>query len=795
MGAIAAEAKEQTFWTRITDNPPDSQTRVRFLLDEIALLQSRFEIKDHYESKLDRDQRKSSGDGLESKLGEQIVLVPPQIDQVKDDAAVAAPALVDEQRESQEEIENQECEDILVQALEEKARTLLEERAWFFEKAEKELRIGKVEQSDLATLLQLEKAKLQRHRSELVALGKKIVYSTVGAAELAQDIVGKLENLLNERQSLHLKFEVQVELGHFFRLLKLLELQKAKHDISRKAIENSVQEFKAQVEQARSQRQAGAPGTRLEISEQTPEKDGGSEPTEALKETILDFPEDSKASSSSSTDATHSDGNKEKWWKLKKETKSEVLKLVATQEQRWKTQQAVLKEMERRLEVTELESQRLRNRLEEADCGGGCRTETETFSWTASLPQGYSSIYFSPIFQERKPSMKPPKDEKDAEIFILKTEIGELKSRLNQKQGEDDKFLDRIQVPSEEKTISIDATSNKAELNKRLFKVFGGFQTDVSRLSSSEDDKHSSIDFGEDLSKNSSVAPSQNDDLEAEIQAMKAKRSRAADEHSQQLDIKEKTLAYAQELNMRLANDMSTAENALAELRAEHTGLRASFEAKWKSSRNEAEELAKGLRMNIKALEKELADKDCLLSDWKSRVEACQKETDAAVFEKNEVLTRLQRVMSEMESQSVKITKLEARELYQEQLSSELQAARNKLNIEAVEHEALGQRYSQLQSRLLETEYQLSQREEALERLTLHLAASAIQEQRQRLEESSRESLRSKHRKKERARKSILEAEEKIASMVAEMSRAKLEMEELKSQSFQLLSTRTGKYY
>lgn len=57
--------------------------------------------------------------------------------------------------------------------------------------------------------------------------------------------------------------------------------------------------------------------------------------------------------------------------------------------------------------------------------------------------------------------------------------------------------------------------------------------------------------------------------------------------HAEELSRKEKTISFAQQINLQLSNEMSVTESSLAELRARYKGLVSNLESQLKEARHE----------------------------------------------------------------------------------------------------------------------------------------------------------------------------------------------------------------
>lgn len=232
------------------------------------------------------------------------------------------------------------------------------------------------------------------------------------------------------------------------------------------------------------------------------------------------------------------------------------------------------------------------------------------------------------------------------------------------------------------------------------------------------------------------------------------------EENRIELERKENTICFAQKLNTQLANDMSKIETSLAELRSRYKGIVASLETQLNDANGDLESLqetADQLAQQLKnseakrvTLERSLEDKDKQMDELKRRMQAVQNETDATVMEKFELVTKSQDLKKDYEEQKHRVRELvsineeltrfshakddqEGARLLQivkvksdenNKLKQELDDIRKDIRTLREEDETLKHRYKFMKEKLYETEYELTQREEALERLTKHLAAA-----------------------------------------------------------------------
>ncbi|KAG6541262.1 hypothetical protein Mapa_017313 [Marchantia paleacea] len=300
--------------------------------------------------------------------------------------------------------------------------------------------------------------------------------------------------------------------------------------------------------------------------------------------------------------------------------------------------------------------------------------------------------------------------------------------------------------------------------------------------------------------------------------------------HAEELLRKEKTVSFAQQLNLQLSNEMSVTESSLAELRARYKGLVANLESQLKEARHEVSSLQCTLsdfkleveknQSLIVNLERAGQEKDLQIQELTRRMQAYQVETDQTSVDKLELLKNIQALRREADDQQRRILELvkineeliefaqskedEVKGLKKEvsrlqrvsqgksdeanELAREAAIALEELMDARKDGEGYRLRCKCLKTKLEETEQELMSREDALERLTRHLGSTIegqdlISEEKEQLLLSLSKAQYKEHRMDDQVRQSkviIQELEEKLSCMEEEICKARIAMTEMK---------------
>eukprot|EP00249_Psilotum_nudum_P010458 c22556_g1_i1 orf=392-2257(-) len=237
-------------------------------------------------------------------------------------------------------------------------------------------------------------------------------------------------------------------------------------------------------------------------------------------------------------------------------------------------------------------------------------------------------------------------------------------------------------------------------------------------------------------------------------------------EYALELEMKEKLLSSAQQLNIQLTNDMSESEATLTEWRTHFKGLIASLGSQLNEAHGDRaihQKIADHLMQNlgkreerVMYLERVLDHKDKQIEEIRKRMEAIQNETDSTVMEKYDLIKLIQAIGKESSEQSYRISELvgvneelshfaemkddqvasmgketaRLQELFQEtsgensKLMQDLETTRKLVEALKERVGTLKSQYKYVQSGLCNAEFELLQRETTLERLAKHLAVN-----------------------------------------------------------------------
>lgn len=246
-------------------------------------------------------------------------------------------------------------------------------------------------------------------------------------------------------------------------------------------------------------------------------------------------------------------------------------------------------------------------------------------------------------------------------------------------------------------------------------------------------------------------------ELEETVKAQKNYLDVVLENHAVEVQRKDNTLKFAQQLNSKLAADLTRVEAELAEVRSRNKGLQASMEVHLKDARQALAKQPQPSRSETKILELErlLADKDAQLHEVRKKMLSAQSETDATAMEKIDLLEKLRDARKEVDGCKERIKQLltinkEALKFAQSKeeeaarirlqyvgcgetlqdtsetcsrLSEELNEARKLLKAAEEDKQKQGQQHRAFKERVRAMEYEMRQREDALERLTKHLAS------------------------------------------------------------------------
>ncbi|BBN13213.1 hypothetical protein MPTK1_6g01700 [Marchantia polymorpha subsp. ruderalis] len=308
--------------------------------------------------------------------------------------------------------------------------------------------------------------------------------------------------------------------------------------------------------------------------------------------------------------------------------------------------------------------------------------------------------------------------------------------------------------------------------------------------------------------------------------------------HAEELSRKEKTISFAQQINLQLSNEMSVTESSLAELRARYKGLVSNLESQLKEARHEVSGLQCTLsefkleveknQSLIQNLERAGQEKDSQIQELTRRMQAYQVETDQTSVEKLELLKNIQALRREADDQQRRIVELvkineellefaqskedEVKGLKKEVsrlqqvsqgksdeangLAREASIALEELMDARKDGEGYRLRCMCLKTKLEETEQELMSREDALERLTGHLSSTIegqdlISEEKEQLLLSLSKAQYKEHRMDDQVRQSkviIQELEEKMSCMEEELCKARIAMTEMKVKDKEVLA-------
>ncbi|KAL2623432.1 hypothetical protein R1flu_003637 [Riccia fluitans] len=185
--------------------------------------------------------------------------------------------------------------------------------------------------------------------------------------------------------------------------------------------------------------------------------------------------------------------------------------------------------------------------------------------------------------------------------------------------------------------------------------------------------------------------------LKEKLNAGDSHLSRIMEQHAEELMRKDKTVSFAKQLNLRLANDMSATETSLAELRVSYKSLVTNLENQLKEAREEVIGLQSTLtelkveveRNQSLVLDLELAGKEKQLEiqELTERMHVLQHENE----ENQSLITQLERAGEEKESQIHGLTdRMQALQSQSDEISeqrSELLKSIQELRREADNHQ------------------------------------------------------------------------------------------------------------
>eukprot|EP01018_Ginkgo_biloba_P037249 Gb_39347 [translate_table: standard] len=235
----------------------------------------------------------------------------------------------------------------------------------------------------------------------------------------------------------------------------------------------------------------------------------------------------------------------------------------------------------------------------------------------------------------------------------------------------------------------------------------------------------------------------------------------------------------------------------------------------------------------VTALNKCLEGKIECIKEMSEKMQAVQNETDTALMEKFELLLKIQVAQKESDDQKDRIKELvsinedlllfaQAKESELSRMKKEIETVKQMIAVKLKENTMLIQdladtrreveklkdsenslknSYKLLKSKLVESEYELSQREEAIERLTKHLA-STIEGQDCLLEEDEQLqfSLKEAHYKEQeldeqlqQSQRIIQELEDKLSSLGSEIWQTRAEITDMKEQNVLMKRAVEGK--
>ncbi|EFJ18928.1 hypothetical protein SELMODRAFT_419546 [Selaginella moellendorffii] len=386
---------------------------------------------------------------------------------------------------------------------------------------------------------------------------------------------------------------------------------------------------------------------------------------------------------------------------------------------------------------------------------------------SSCAPNGYSNVYLSPVYEEQRhysdhDRYRTSSSHKDADkdYSLEKPDHRNLeKSFVAAEQGELRDLETAVQ------NLSVVCQEHKEKLENLSFGDCDKEQHDV---------KHLREHYVTILKQIGTHVNDLNCDIEEEKQD--ATNEFKVSELSEEVKAKEKALHHAEEVNQQLASEMSKTETALSLLRLHCTDLKTSLEAEVEESKGDIQLLEKTIMQlkedltksvckgatlaedlkksesKVAVLEDAVSGKDSEVQEVKKKMCGIQKEADEALLEKYELVKRVHEFKRDANDQKQRIDELvginDELLVFAQGKEAEvtLYDPSSKATKKLKEKDDLNLESDSLRTKLADTEYELSQREEALTRLSSQLS-STIEIQDKNAEEA--EQLRAKLRTSE----------------------------------------------